>query len=121
MRKRNIKSIYSEEIYLLMGCDQRQFADYINKNYPKYKYTNGTGADGHMEEPVDDDGVKIFYLWIDEGNDKLVQRGAIIHECTHMVFALLTHVGIPLSVECDEAATYMMDDLTKQVFKLLKL
>jgi len=104
-----------------MGCDQLQFADFIRKTYPKYKYENGTGADGHMEEPVDDDGIKIFYLWIDESNDKLTQRGVVIHECVHLVFALLTHVGIPLSVECDEAATYLMDDMTKQVFKHLKI
>lgn len=121
MRKRRLNSIYSEEIYLLTNCNQHQFADYINKNYPKYKYTNGTGADGHMEELVGDDHVKVFYLWIDESNDKRIQRSAIIHECVHLVFALLTHVGIPLTVECDEATTYLMDDLTKQVFKHLKI
>lgn len=117
MRKRRIKSIYSEEIYLCMGCDQHQFADFIRKTYPKYKYENGKGADGHMEEPVGDDSVKVFYLWVDESNDKLTQRGAIIHECVHLVFALFAHAGIPTNKECDEAFTYLMDDLTKQVFK----
>lgn len=121
MKRRKVKSIYSDEIYLCLDCDQQQFADYITSTYPKYKYENGKGADGHMEDPVDDDGVKIFYLWVDQTNTKATQRLVAVHECVHLVFALFDHVGIPTDKTTDEAFTYQLDDFVRQVFDKLNL
>lgn len=120
MRLTRLENPFSERVYLVTRCSEKQFHKLIFKVDPHYKLWVEGEASGRMEEP-ETGGVKCFYIWIDPSADKKEKRGTVVHECLHLVTALFHHCGIPVSYENDEAMAYMLDYLTEPVFKTLRL
>lgn len=121
MKKHSIKCLYSESVYLLTGLDHAEYVEFLHRHYPRYKLTGAGVGSGRMEDPIDNDGVQFVYMWVDETLAVEDQRLVAIHEAAHAVMTILDDAGVPISKENDEAFTYLLEDICKQLFQKLKI
>ena len=58
-------------------------------------------------------------LWIKKFDGSVYWHWVLNHEIFHIVYQTIKHVGIKLSDSSEEAFTYLMEYLTKQILKNL--
>lgn len=65
-------------------------------------------------------GVRDFIVWIRPVKRKSSELLLTIsHECLHCVFKLLPVIGIPLTEESEEAYTYLHEELTGEIARII--
>lgn len=67
-----------------------------------------------MEFYVKDGNDIVFYAWADRYSLPIIS-----HELQHMTWEMLHFAGIKLSLEAEEAYTYLHEDLLEQVIRLM--
>ena len=93
----------------------RVMAETIEKNIEKMREGQPKKGGGVMFH-----GLPVGYLMMfNHDNGWIDTAGMVVHESFHFVDYVLKRAGIKLSEDSDEAYTYLLEDVTKQILRHL--
>lgn len=109
---------YGDEIRIIFTKKLEEAKDYVRRNKPKEFNENF----GHLESTYEGLGGACFYSYDDlhfvffKSKPNSVQDfSVIVHECVHLADRILHRRGLKLCPETEEAYTYLVQFLFKEI------
>jgi len=116
-----LKCNYTQYLFLAKCETKEELVKYLNEEYdlnlveePEPK-TLGTSYRVEHDDKADH-----FYIWIKPRQRGKSLYGTIYHESLHIVFKIFSMIGTWQSNSSEEAYTYLVDDISDQVYELIK-
>ena len=110
--KRKIQDeVYKHTIYLYRGSEnelKKIFPDWCEDSFGRFCW--------YEKGPTFN-----LYIGILKYSTKEKQRACLAHECLHLTFYVMRHVGVPLTSDSEEAFTYFFDSVYGKALKALGL
>lgn len=101
-----------EEVY--KHWKNKVFKGYVSDLQELIPVINRSTGDGNF---FFHDDSNLMLLTVKPTKDKLKFQSTLVHEVCHLVFKLLHRRGLPLHIECDEAYTYLIAYVYKEIMK----
>lgn len=104
-------SMYDVSLWVIVGEKQACY------NYFKKKYKSD------WDSIMDNESLGVFipepgvgyFIWLPFYSNKLGTQAVIVHECLHLVMSVFRKMGISLVEESEEAYTYYLEHIYKQI------